>query len=675
MTAPSLPEPAPGASWRQELITRFGWLLFGAAGAGALWGALFFGPEYLFTTPILLLPATGAFAAIFGARLGLRRQAQLLIGTSLFAGGMAALSSGPSPATLFFLLLAPLLASVVFGSRGGVLAMIAAATLLLTLGSAGRMSGAAEWAAGLSLASTWYRITGVFALMAGIVVLLVATAVRQAEASLASEKQAVARAETNERLLRAIVEDQTEMIVRWKPDGTRTFVNGAYCKVFGITPEQAIGTSFLPLVAEHEVEGVLSKIRSLTPESPVSTEPHESVTASGAPLWQEWTDRGLFDASGRLVELQSTGRDITENRLSQLALQDSEERYRLLFEGNPLPMLVFEPDTLRFLAVNAAAVEQYGYTREELLELSFDDLAVPGAPRWSALVSGLGSPRPSIVHLGPRQQRRRDGSVVDVDLTALQVPFAGRLVRLTVARDVTRLVVLQASLQRAEVMAALGSIVAGVAHEVRGPLFSISATIDVLEAELRTHAAYAEFAPLLRSQVTRLSQLTRDLLDYGKAPTLNLMDTDVSQLVQTAVRHCALTARTHSVKIVEDVPGHLPRLYLDTEKLLQVIENLVTNAIQYSPSGAEVRVSARAEGRGADGEVLLLVEDRGPGVPLADAARVFEPFFSRRKGGTGLGLSIVQRIVEAHGGKVSVEPGEGGGLFTVRLPLVPPRAD
>jgi signal transduction histidine kinase len=208
-----------------------------------------------------------------------------------------------------------------------------------------------------------------------------------------------------------------------------------------------------------------------------------------------------------------------------------------------------------------------------------------------------------------------------------------------------------------------------VAHEVRNPLFSISATVDAVESELGGNTEYADYAALLRSQVARLTQLMRDLLDYGKPPVLKAVATSPIEILRRSIRSCAPLARTHGVTLTEDVAPDLPSLALDAARIEQVFENLVANAIQHSPRGSHVRIVGRLAAA-PEAAIEFSVEDEGPGVAPADMPRLFEPFFSRRPEGTGLGLPIAQRIVEAHGGSVvAANRPSGGAVFTVRLPL------
>ena len=142
---------------------------------------------------------------------------------------------------------------------------------------------------------------------------------------------------------RAIVEDQSEMIMRWKPDGTRTFVNQAYCRIAGETDATLVGASFFTLLTEADRARLTAKILALTPEQPLAVDLDRSMRRPDDPRWQEWTHRGIFDADGRLVELQSTGRDITEKlsdereirRLSRLYASLSAVNHAVLTEATP----------------------------------------------------------------------------------------------------------------------------------------------------------------------------------------------------------------------------------------------------------------------------------------------------------------------------------------------------
>ncbi|MFP5247613.1 MAG: PAS domain S-box protein [Thermoanaerobaculia bacterium] len=135
---------------------------------------------------------------------------------------------------------------------------------------------------------------------------------------------------------RRVIEDQTDMIVRCLPDGTRTFVNQAYCRYNGTTADALLGTSFFPLIPEPHRERVRAKYAAFTPENPVSTEQHWAIGPGGEMRWHEWTDRAFFDENGTLVEIQAVGRDLTEQHEAQQQLIKSEERYRGFFHNLPI---------------------------------------------------------------------------------------------------------------------------------------------------------------------------------------------------------------------------------------------------------------------------------------------------------------------------------------------------
>ena len=231
--------------------------------------------------------------------------------------------------------------------------------------------------------------------------------------------------------------------------------------------------------------------------------------------------------------------------------------------------------------------------------------------------------------------------------------------------DISNLVELQESLRKRERITAMGTLVAGVAHEVRNPLFGISAMIDAYDEELGTEDLRS-FTETLRGEVQRLTTLMRELLDYGKPAALHLHIEHIGCVVMDAV--AAFVAR--GANIVTEISETLPAVVLDRARLRQVFENLIENAVQHSPAGGNIAIRATTVEHAGRTWVECHVDDAGHGFNLGEISQVFEPFYSRREGGTGLGLSIVQRIVEEHAGKVwACNRPEGGGSVRVRLPV------
>jgi PAS domain S-box-containing protein len=413
---------------------------------------------------------------------------------------------------------------------------------------------------------------------------------------------------------------------------------------------ESIGTSSIdwlgvPLRAGGEVAGVLV-VQSYTPSVRLGLE-----------------ERDLLVFVAEQVSMA------IESKRAEAALRESEERYRLLFERNPHPMWVRDVATLRFLAVNEAAQRLYGYSRDEFLAMTIREIRPP--EEWAALEEELNR-LPTSVSDVPRRHRRKDGVLLDVEVTSHAVDFAGRLARLVIATDVTARRRAEESLRRSETMAALGALVAGVAHEVRNPLFGISSTLDAFEARAGRGGDYERYLATLRGEVDRLGTLMNDLLEYARPATLALAPAAFDEITAIALRSCEAVARRFRVHVENRVPAGLPLVSVDRRRMVQVLHNVLDNAIRHSPPGATVFVDAASVTR-PDGTFLrCAVRDAGGGFDDADLPRLFEPFFTKRAGGTGLGLSIVQRIVEQHGGYVAAENHpDGGAVVAIALRIQP----
>jgi PAS domain S-box-containing protein len=349
-------------------------------------------------------------------------------------------------------------------------------------------------------------------------------------------------------------------------------------------------------------------------------------------------------------------------------LRRAVDDWQLTFDAIESPIVLLEPSGI-IRRVNRTAQKLSGHDHyRELIGRPVEAIG-PGEPwaRAAEVVWRIRHSRMPMVVQAPDERTQRtwelSASLVEGD------PLGHERI-IVVARDVTHTVQLQASLRRSEMMSALGSLVAGVAHEVRNPLFSISATLDAFEARFGSEAEYSRYITVLRTELQRLSQLMQELLEYGKPHNVELHPDSIVSVIQDAVRISVRLARKRRVRLVNEVKGTFPSIAMERNRLLEVFQNLLENAIQHSPAGSSVTMTAEAITNGPDRVVECAIHDSGPGFREEDLPRLFEPFFTRRRGGTGLGLSIVQRIVEQHGGTVSAaNRPDGGAVMRVRLPL------
>jgi len=225
----------------------------------------------------------------------------------------------------------------------------------------------------------------------------------------------------------------------------------------------------------------------------------------------------------------------------------------------------------------------------------------------------------------------------------------------------------EAKLVQSERLAAIGQLAAGVAHEINNP-------IGVIRGYLKTMSPYdppetlAEELGILDDEAQACQRIAEDLVAFARAEEgLTLADVDMADLLGEAVRRFAESGEAGGRAVESDLGKST--ISADARRLRQVVLNLLRNAAQVSPEEEAIELTGTPQ---ADGGYEFCVLDRGPGIPQADAARVFEPFFTKREGGSGLGLAVCQGILRVHGGEIRAEPRSGGGtVFRVRLPARP----
>ena len=378
----------------------------------------------------------------------------------------------------------------------------------------------------------------------------------------------------------------------------------------------------------------------------------------------------LYDESGRVSGFINVTRDITARReaeAQQLQLREVLARaateWRRTFDAVGLPMVVLD-STGRIVRLNRTA--------QALTGRGFDEL-------MGQRLEGLGQkmPWPQAAALLEKTLREGQGGSTQIydalAQTAWEIsvqwderpqPEEARFI--LVMKDISRLMVLQDLLRQSEALSLLGQLMAGVAHEVRNPLFGITSTLDALEARLGAEGPYARHLGVLRQKVEQLTELMSDLLSYGRPASSEHLPHELGPVLEEAASACAVLAHSRGVKVDVRTAPRLPRVRMEPSRLVQAFQNLLSNAVYYSPQGGTVTLSAERRGLWLE----CVVADEGPGFLVDDLPRLFEPFFTRREGGVGLGLPIVQRIMQQHQGRVCAGNGPtGGARIVVRLPV------
>ena len=241
--------------------------------------------------------------------------------------------------------------------------------------------------------------------------------------------------------------------------------------------------------------------------------------------------------------------------------------------------------------------------------------------------------------------------------------------------DVTRMVQIEEQLKARQRVAALGEMIGRVAHEIRNPLGSIELFASLLGATTQTDAERHRLAEQISTVVRTLDQLLSNFLVISGPPQLRIQEVSIEQLIQETVLMAMPSIRQRAIVIREDIDQQAPTVEADEMMMKQGLLNVLLNAIHASPEGGTIEIASRYEEAGRTNGwnpyisalnqgiplLSLSVRDYGSGIAPQDQPRLFDPFFSKRKGGTGLGLTIVRQVMEVHGGWIDCESQLGKG--------------
>jgi two-component system, cell cycle sensor histidine kinase and response regulator CckA len=424
-------------------------------------------------------------------------------------------------------------------------------------------------------------------------------------------------------------------------------------------------------------------------------EPVRALTADAeAFAGGDLSHRSRVSAHGELGTLATTFNrmaDALERRGAEL--QASELRYRALFDTLPLPMWVYDVETLRFLEVNEAAIVRYGYSRSEFLDMTILDIRPVedaetfmerGVPADLVRTSGM-----------PWRHRTRTGDLLDVEINSDDLLYGAARARLVVSIDVTErrrtelaLRESQEQLRQSQKMEAVGSLAGGIAHDFNNLLTAILGYCDLALDEMPTGSAASDDVAEVRRAALRAADLTHQLLAFSRRQVLKPSIFPLGPAARQAERILRRLI-SENIALTLEVDADTPEVCADPTQLEQVILNLAVNARDAMPRGGRLLVRTGAghlaAPRTMSGTTLaagtyatLEVTDTGTGITPEVRERLFEPFFTTkaRGQGTGLGLATVYGIVQQSGGAIDVVSEIGrGSTFTLYFPVAPSSPD
>ncbi|MGE4297615.1 MAG: PAS domain S-box protein [Desulfovibrionaceae bacterium] len=527
-----------------------------------------------------------------------------------------------------------------------------------------------------------HRLTPVLDPLTGAVRVAVVTR------DISESEQAFMAMRDNEARYRAIVEDQTELICRYRPDGLLSFVNMAYARFHGKEPRELINTRHLPNIPPEDWDMIKARIASLTRENPVTQFEHRVIQEDGSVIWQYWTHRAIFDAMGALVEYQAVGRGVTKRKLAEQELREHREFLHKIIDTVP-NLIVVKNRAGEFVLVNRAMADLYGSTVEDMVgkrgadfNPHDDETALFRAEDLEVLDSRQPIFIPQRVISSAQGERRWFATVklplldsdqvlgVSVDITDRKQAEAERLR-------------LEAQVRQAQKMQALGTLAGGIAHDFNNMIFAILGFVRLALRLTEPDGKVAEYLRQIQSAGVRASDLVRQILTFSRRTEQEKKPVHLTALCDEVIKMLRATLPA-TVGISTDTGAANDTILGDPAQIHQVVMNLCANAGHaMGENQGTLSVRLRNVTVGPDrwgsadlepGEyVELAVSDTGHGIPSDILDQIFDPFFTTKKPGegTGMGLSVAHGIVRSHGGAITAESApEKGATFRVVLPVL-----
>lgn len=475
-----------------------------------------------------------------------------------------------------------------------------------------------------------------------------------------------------------MIEAFSFLIMRFDIEGNVVYLNNNWAEFTGSSKGESIETGWIHFIHSDDRERYLT-IRNIAMKNRQSYYVEFRILhKSGKYRWIQGIGSPFYESNGEINGYIGIGLDIEDRKLAEEGLK----RYKILSE-EVRDIIMFLNQDGKIIDANKAAVQAYGYSKEELVQLQFQDLddnvlftkGQEDSSHWEGNFF-------EAIH------KRKDKTLMPVEISAKKALIDEKKVLVCIIRDITERKKAKEALEQAKDAAEIANrakseFLANMSHEIRTPLNGIVGMVDLMRlSELSEEQQ--ENIKIVKSCSASLLQIINDILDFSKMEAGKMViektDFDIKSLIEHIVKAHAPEALKKDIELNYAFASTIPQCLIgDPNRLKQIINNLVSNAVKFTQEG-EVWIKMKPIAS-HDNKIVVqfLVEDSGIGIKQEDIARIFESFsqvdgsFTRRFGGTGLGLAITKQLVEIMGGKIWVESEIGIGsrfYFTLEFEKV-----
>ena len=487
----------------------------------------------------------------------------------------------------------------------------------------------------------------------------------------------------SERKYRLLIRSIPNIVYRGDIDGSLDFFDNKIEKITGYKKEDFLSRkkNWFDIVYKEDLEMAKKSFKEAMKTDNAYIREYRVQSKDGKIAWIQEGSQIIYGENGEIEFITGAFLDITERKLAEQALHESEEKYRSLFDSGPTPIFVIDGHTKKILDANTMAEETYGYSKQDLIGRPITDLG-PVEDIYTHLdtYDEKDWPKACVVKSNIRHYKKGNKPFY-VRVTACPISYKNRDSIILAVTDITETLEKDAQLLQASKMTTLGEMSAGIAHELNQPLNAIKMGNEYIKMMIDkgTHIPEKELLKVsshVSDQVDRAAEIINRLRDFGRKPDLAFEKVDINNPVRAVSSIVNQQLALQNIKVRVKLEENLPPILANNNHLEQVIFNLVTNArdaiYQKKGEGSQAGEDVIAIRTFTENDrVVIAVSDTGIGMPDDIKDKIFEPFYTTKEvgEGMGLGLYITYGIVKNYNGEIEILSEEGrGSTFKLTFP-------